>query len=156
MQIWHDLQFDWTKLRRLADERDNQKRNYKSNTSWNDDANFVGLCGEMVYAYHTGKAINEDLLVTGDDGWDFDEFEDVKGTGYWRDPWLKDDCKKIRSKSLVLAAVDLPGMRGYIAGSATPEMIKAAPIRDFGHGPRHYLKAHELNTVPLREADDGE
>lgn len=144
---WVDLKPHWDALRKAADDRHNQKRKFKSSRYWNADSHFLGLLAEQVYATVTKQKVNLELIIQGDDGFDFPD-TDVKGCKYWNDPWLKHPINRdLPVGKYVLVGLDVKKQRGYVVGWASKEDISQAEIVDWGYGSQRSIHWKNLRKL---------
>jgi hypothetical protein len=134
---WIDLVPWWERITTEAHRRQAQKRGFKSGRHWNADTDFVGLCGEVVFAVQNGLEVDWSLRLDGDGGVDFivdGETVNVKATPYWRDPYLKapKGDNLTAADWYALTPVDLPGQRGYYVARVRRRTLEDAPVRTWG------------------------
>ena len=130
----------------VAEQRDKGKREYASARYWaNGGSHLVGVKGELCYSWLTGQAIDLSVDPRGDNGADFPDGCDVKTSTFLSDPILKVPVGTTKwPRFFALAVVDEKTNRGCIAGFATPDMVRAGRVRDFGHGKQYTLSVAEL------------
>jgi hypothetical protein len=149
---WYALWPMWDQLVATAREIDRVKDGYATQRIWRSQQNLMGLCGEQVFALDTGRLLNRDVYLGGDGGADFDGGINVKAT-----PWLPDRLVTGRmhlienappkhwARFYVLTVIDEARQLGAIFGWARGRELRAAPIHDFGFGPRHAIPADDLH-----------
>lgn len=147
MIAWVDLAPRWDEIRAYAEQRDKQKRGYRSSRYWNKESHFLGLLGELVYGISIGMEPDFTLRRGGDGGSDFPD-TDVKATKYWTDPWLKVPVDSTMVGTYALVGIDVEQRRGYVAGVFSRKEVRAALIKDWGYGPMFSLDAAPLFHQP--------
>lgn len=151
---WITLIPYWQHLHDVAMKREKQKKNFRSTQKWNKySPHFIGLCGEKVFSLIFGLSVNEDLIVTGDKGYDFlidNNKINVKTTIYWYDPHLKEVLKpKYWADYYFLVALDTKRKRGRLCGWASQEEVYNGYRQDYGYGTRLVVFNDELHKTIL-------
>lgn len=136
---WIDLSEHWDEIELAAEARDKQKSPYKSTKNWSRHrTHLVGLAAETTFALEVGLEVDLTLSSAGDGGSDFTHLGkeyDIKGSIYWLNPHLKQYPNPKRWVDYyVLVGVDMRGRRGRVAGWASAEEVKNAPLVDYGYG----------------------
>lgn len=154
MNNWIDLKDHWQHLYDVAMERETQKKDFPTPFKWKKyPSHFIGLCGEKVFSIVYDIPVNEDLIVTGDGGYDFiisNKKVNVKTTIYWHDPHLKEMLDpKWWADYYFLVALDVQRKKGKLCGWATQEELRHAPKRDYGYGIRLMLDHKDLHQEKL-------
>lgn len=149
---WISLIPIWRHLREMGEARDADKRNFRSTEPWCKESSHVtGLLGEAAFSFVTGLPLNCHLITTGDGGWDYATADgariDVKTSLFWRDPWLKQyPSPKRWVDYYVLAAADTAEGRVRLIGHAKQSEIRAAELRQWGHGDQRSLSWQSLQA----------
>jgi hypothetical protein len=110
--------------------------------------NFCGDLAEAVYAITTGLSMNEEVVRGGVPGDDFRDGVNVKHSEF-----LSSKCNLIVEPGLkrpthgyALVALSVRDVvRGVILGWASNEEVDAAPLVDYGYGPKpsiHHTRLH--------------
>lgn len=128
--------------RTVSDQIDQLKQQWDSSRYWSKDSHYLGLLGEYIFCETFDLAMNWKVHLLGDGGTDFLDV-DVKTCTYWRRPFLKGDVKgRTETSRLVsLVILDLPTMRGKVVGVVHRTVLNAAPLVDWGYGPKPSLNA---------------
>ena len=138
---------------RMAQERHEQKKNYKSSKQLSPFYELVGILAEMIFAKITGYAMDKRLLVCGDDGYDFDNIN-VKGSEIHKARHLIEYIDKDFDGLYVFVVVDKDKFCGEIKGAITSkEFNKRCKIIDFGYGPRKALELDKLDKFYWNKVD---
>jgi hypothetical protein len=145
-----DLSSEWETIHKIADERDAQKRNFKSSRYWNENSHFYGCLGEVAYALVVKKKFDDILKVMGDDGSDVDGY-DVKTSTYYNDPWLKHDpnSKKLPEKGFVLVGLNVKEKYAIVYGMATVDKMCFAEFVNWGNGDMLSIHFSQLDPINL-------
>lgn len=148
---WWDLKPFWGWLTWLSEAREQEKRIARGSGPNKAQSHIIGLCGELVFALEFNLALDTHVYVGrgGDGGQDFRNV-DIKTAKFWRDPWLKIAPNARHWTAWYgLVALDQDMKRGRFCGLATQEMVRYAPLKDWGYGPMHSLAPGGLlMTVP--------
>lgn len=136
---WWDLSPFWDELRKIGDQRDQQKAQYASTCNWSTySTHFIGLLGEKVNELETGLLMDLALKAAGDGGRDFkykDKSYEIRATRYFNDPHLKQKPDaKFWANFYISVGVDVERRRGRVAGWATQADVRAARLCDYGYG----------------------
>lgn len=139
-------------LTAVAEARERQKQNYASSRQWaSGSTHLIGIIGEWRYGLAIGEPPDLRLLASGDDGSDFHGV-DVKCSTYLPNPDLKvnpeDFDKGARAFALVVVHQELE--LACFAGWASARELREAPLKNYGHGPKHALNWRKLHagTIP--------
>ena len=148
-----DLAPYWDDIKRLADERHEQKVRYKSTRQYNPHTHFVGLLGETVFAIASNLETDTELKIKGDDGKDFVHEilgrVDIKTSTYYNDPILKEFTnRQIHSDAEVLVALDMQNKKGAVVGYATKQEVLNANTQNFGYGDMYAIEWGDLTPMP--------
>lgn len=151
---WISLKEHWQHLYDVAMKRENQKKDFPTPFKWKKfPPHFIGLCGEKVFSLVFGLPVNEDLIITGDGGYDFvvnGNKINVKTTIYWHDPHLKEMINpKWWADYYFLVALDTQRKRGRLCGWASQEELYNGYRQDYGYGSRLVVFNDELHTGTL-------
>lgn len=147
---WIDMSPYWNELKSIANERESQKKKYKSTKNWSKEStHFLGLIGELCFSIHTGLKIDKELKVGGDDGYDFiynGKTYDIKTTSYYSKPNLTQNLNpKKWADYYILVGVNIDKKVAKIFGYATKEAVQNAELYDYGYGNRRVIEADNLN-----------
>lgn len=118
------------------------------------EENFIGLCGELAFAYRYGLTIDDRLLAVGDGGIDFEILGvgsiDIKTARRPLYLLLKSDQASRAADVLVLARYRPTGIK-FVGWEYGRELARC-PSRDFGYGiVNHFKAAEELRGMVALE-----
>lgn len=147
---WHPISDrTWQEMTERAGRLDTLSQSATNTRRWSPDFNLLGCLGEALYAMLSGHEMNKRIEIR-DGGTDFPGV-DVKATSHWQAPrLLRLATDPLKADRYVLVAVDLEGRRARLVGQATREMLRAAEVREYGHGPTRTLHEGELLPVDFR------
>jgi hypothetical protein len=158
MSQWIDLSGKWERITQLDQERQEQKKDYKSGLHLSKQSTWlIGLCGEYAVSSLCGQPVDEALKPQGDSGIDFRcDFGavDVKSSTRLHDADLVlFPDQKHWADFYILVSVDVKRKRARICGWATLAEIRAGELHDYGYGHRLRLKEQCLHPgiVPSME-----
>lgn len=143
-----DLSGAWSTIERVANERNDQKRAFKSTRQYNKNPHLPGVAGEWAYGLFAGLEPNLELLIQGHPEPDFPGVE-VKTSTYYADPWLRMFTEeRLRAPAYVLCALDQPNRKVRVVGWASRRDIILAPLERLGvRGIRRVLRHDELHEM---------
>jgi len=146
-----DLSEVWDSAEKIARERHEQKKDYKSNTQFSDNYDIVGMLGEYVFGLVTGHPLDTRLLIAGDDGFDFPDIN-IKTSEERKAKHLIEFVDKSFDGWYVFVVVNLEHKYGYIKGSIhSSSFDQKSQIIDFGYGKRKAIHLDELTPyIPKR------
>ena len=147
---WWNLRPFWNRLKKLGEQRDSQKRFYRSTKNWSaNSTHFLGLLSEMAFSLETGIMLDTILKPEGDSGFDF-EYDgkqfDIKGTRYYHDPHLKQyPNPKQWCDYYLLAGIDVGDRKVKVFGWASCEELQSAKLVNYGHGNQRSIPYDQLH-----------
>tara|TARA_R110002020_G_scaffold223356_3_gene432399 strand:- start:2818 stop:3534 length:717 start_codon:yes stop_codon:yes gene_type:complete len=154
---WIDLSPHEKEITSLSNQREKQKRSYKTSRQWSSEAtNLTGLKGEFAFSLCTGIPVDTSLKPKGDSGIDFSFGEilyDVKSTLFdGIDPALLEMTNK-KLVPHIYVLIRIKGWNAKIIGWASRKQMRHSQRRDFGNGERlsflqSEMKELEQNTIP--------
>ena len=149
---WWNLSKYLSPLKAIARSRDEQKSRYLSSKNWSvgTSTHFVGLCAEFCIRLETGLAMDLELRIDGDAGWDFAHAGTTyhaKGVTFWKSPDLKEfpGRKKWADRYILVALKDY--REAKVVGWSTREQLMNAPERNYGHGSMKSLTSAKLTEM---------
>ena len=136
---------------KIAEERHNQKKTYKSHLKLSDNYELVGVLGEMVFSLLIQEKMDVDLKENGDDGFDFKSIN-IKSSEEHKAKHLIEFVDKKFDGYYVFIILNLEGKYGYVKGFIHSKIFREiAEIKNFGYGDRLSLELCKLNEwVPLK------
>ena len=151
---WITLIPYWQHLYDVAMQRETQKKDFPTPFKWDKfPPHFIGLCGEKIFSLEFGLPMNEELIKTGDGGYDFivnNKKINVKTTIYWHDPHLKEMTDpKWWADYYFLVALDTQRKKGRLCGWASQKELQNATVKDYGYGSRLTIDYKDLHTGTL-------
>ncbi len=119
-------------------------------------ANLLGDLAEAIYSETTGLTMNEDVVVGGVKGDDFEDGINVKASPFINErccllinPKIKASRLPSRGYSLVAVAQGGDKVIGCILGWASNAEVAAAELLDVGYGPKHAIHHTKLHRPRL-------
>jgi hypothetical protein len=140
--------------RYIADERQKQKKNYKSSNPLSPNYEVVGVLGELVYQIQINEMFDHRLLVNGDDGFDFKNCVNVKSSEENKAKHLIEYLDKSIPNIYVFVKINLELKYGYIySWIFGSEFEKKHKVLNFGYGDRKAMELEEMRPyytyIPL-------
>ena len=145
---WFSYEDDLPLLTKVAEARERQKASYASSRQWADGStHLIGIIGEWRYGLAIGQPPDLQLLANGDNGSDFGGV-DVKCSTYLPNPDLKvrpGDFEK-GAWAFALVVIHQEFQLACFPGWAYAREMRAAPLKDYGHGPMRALNWRKLHS----------
>jgi len=137
----------WSYVRRKAQAIEGSKT--AKVRYYTESPDFTGLCGEYLIGFLIDQDVDERIIAGGHGGKDFDGPDglvwQVKTAAYWKKPILKlGQREHATADEFMLCAVHQHSRRVRYAGYAFRTELLAAPMEDYGNGPRHSIPEDKL------------
>ena len=134
--------FDYAK--ELANQRHNQKKNYKSCLPLSPNYELVGILGEMLFSLIIQEKMDTELRAEGDDGFDFKQVN-IKTSEEHKAKHLIEFTDKSFHGYYIFIVINLKKKIGYVKGYIHSTAFKEiAEVRDFGYGKRLAIDLDQL------------
>ncbi len=144
-----DFSKQYLRLKAIADERHQQKKQFKSCKQLSPNYEVVGVIGEYITGQYLNEEPNFELLIDGDSGIDFSNEVNVKASEHFKAKHLIEDIdKKVYPENYLFVIVNLINKTGYLAGwISAKEFFEKSEIINFGYGDRYAILLTELHPI---------